>query len=155
MGKCRCPSSYTIPAYIWAFLSIVAAILCPIGIYFPSWLVRERNGAFDSVSSFRVCLNETTVSALSCSSYLTFDDIFSPEWKAVTLLMGAGGCLLVLVALTALFGLCVRQLFNLVVMILSLVFQALGSEFTTIYTSSVLAMECVWCGHSICIILLP
>ncbi len=128
MGKCRCPSSYTIPAYIWAVLSIVASILCPIGIYFPNWLVREENGVFNTASSFRVCLNETSQSALSCSSYLNFGEIFSPEWKSVTLLMGAGGCLLVLVALTALFGFCVRQLFNVVVMILSLVFQALGSE---------------------------
>ncbi len=132
MGKCRCPSSYTIPAYIWAFLSIAAAILCPMGIYFPNWLVRERSGTFDTVSSFRVCLNETSTASLECSSYLNFDQIFSPEWKAVTLLMGAGGCFLVLVALTAIFGFCVRQLFNLVVMILSLIFQALGSELITL-----------------------
>ncbi len=132
MGKCRCPSSYTIPAYIWAFLSIAAAILCPMGIYFPNWLVRERSGTFDTVSSFRVCLNETSPTSLGCSSYLNFDQIFSPEWKAVTLLMGAGGCFLVLVALTAIFGFCVRQLFNLVVMILSLIFQALGSELITL-----------------------
>ena len=128
MAKCKCPSSYTIPAYIWAFLSIIAAILCPLGIYFSNWLVRENNGTFDTVSSFRVCLNETSRTSLSCSSYLTFDQIYSAEWKAVTLLMGAGGCFLVLVALTSIFGFCVKRLFSLVVMILTLIFQAFGSE---------------------------
>lgn len=129
MAKCRCPSSYTAPAYIWAFLSIIAAIFCPLGIYFSNWLERvNQNGTYDTVSSFRVCLNETVQTSLSCSSYLTFDQIYSPEWKAVTLLLGAGGCFLVLVALTSVFGFCVRRLFNLVVMILTLIFQALGSK---------------------------
>lgn len=127
MAKCRCPSSYTAPAYIWAFLSIISAILCPIGIYFSNWLVRDVNGTINSVSSFRVCLNQTTEASLSCSSYLTFDQIFSAEWKAVTLLMGAGGCFLMLVALTSIFGFCVRRLYNMAVMILTLIFQALGT----------------------------
>ena len=128
MAKCRCPSSYTIPAYIWAFLSIISAILCPIGIYFSNWLERHINGTVNSASSFRVCINETSIASISCSSYLSFDQIFSPEWKAVTLIMGAGGCFLVLVALTSIFGFCVRHLYNKAVMILTLIFQALGSE---------------------------
>ena len=46
----------------------------------------------------------------------------------MTLLMGAGACFLVLVALTAIFGLFVIKLFNKVVVVLTMVFQILGGE---------------------------
>lgn len=129
--KCKCYSSYTAPAYIWASLSIIAAILCPFGLYFSNWLEKPVgiNGDFwDSVSSFRVCKNESSRISSSCTSYLSFDQIYSVEWKAVTLLMGAGACLLVLVALTAIFGFCITKLFNKAVVILTFTFQLLGGE---------------------------
>ena len=134
---CKCPSSYTAPAYIWAFLSILAAIACPFGIYFSNWIEITRevhvvNGVnrteYDSFSSFRLCRNESSRFSTSCSSYLTFGEIFSHEWRAVTLLMGAGACFLVLVALTAIFGFFVIKLFNRVVVVLTVVFQMLGGE---------------------------
>lgn len=124
--KCRCPSSYTIPAYIWAVLSIIAAIACPFGLYFSNWLEVSRNGSYDSISSFRVCTNETSRISTDCSSYQMFNQIFSAEWKAVTLLMGVGACFLVLVALTAIFGFFVNKLFNKVVVVLTFCFQLLG-----------------------------
>lgn len=130
--KCRCFSSYTLPAYIWAVLSIIAAILCPFGLYFSNWLEKsaDDNGDFwDSVSSFRVCQNETSRISTACTSYLSFDQIYSPEWKAVTLLMGAGACLLVLVALTAIFGFCITKLFNKAVVVLTFTFQLLGGAY--------------------------
>ena len=129
MARCVCPSSYTIPAYIWAFLSILAAIMCPFGLYYSNWLeIRTPIGRFNSLSSFRLCLNRTSQISTDCTSYLTFGNIYSTEWKAVTLLMGAGACFLLLVALTSIFGFCVRKLFNLVVVILTFCFQALGSK---------------------------
>lgn len=127
--KCKCYSSYTAPAYIWAVLSILAAILCPFGLYFSNWLEKPVDGMdnhWDSVSSFRVCRNESSRLSSSCSSYLSFDRIYSDEWKAVTLLMGAGACMLVLVALTAIFGLFVTKLFNKAVVVLTFTFQLLG-----------------------------
>ena len=130
--KCRCYSSYTLPAYIWAFLSILAAILCPFGLYFSNWLERSVTTAsggttWNSVSSFRVCTNRSRIDT-SCSAYLTFDQIPSMEWKAVTLLMGIGACFLVLVALTAIFGFCINKLFNAVVVVLTFCFQLIGGE---------------------------
>lgn len=56
-----------------------------------------------------------------------FGEMYSATWKAVTLLMGLGACLLVLVALTSLFGCCVRKLFNTVVMAITTSFQILGA----------------------------
>jgi hypothetical protein len=159
--KCRCFSSYTVPAYIWAVLSIIAAILCPFGLYFSNWLERETSDGkgWDSVSSFRVCRNESSRISTSCSSYRSFDQIFSDEWKAVTLLMGAGACLLVLVALTALFGFCVTKLFNKTVVVLTFCFQLLGGKgwgmkgqslFVACGRTCCLRLPCVHvqCGHN-------
>ena len=125
---CKCFSSYTVPAYIWAVLSILAAVLCPFGLYHSNWLERSAgSGTWDSVSSFRVCMNRSRL-ATDCSSYLTFNQIPSMEWQAVTLLMGIGACFLVLVALTAIFGFFITKLFNVVVVILTFCFQLLGGE---------------------------
>lgn len=129
--KVRCCSSYTIPAYFWASLSILAAIACPFGLYFPNWLERSfgaDGSTFTALSSFRLCLNETKPISVSCESYLTFGEIFSPHWKAVTLLMGLGSCALVLVALTAIFGFFVRRLFSKAVVAITASVQALGGE---------------------------
>lgn len=125
---CKCPSSYTVPAYIWAFLSILAAVMCPLGLYFSNWLEIRSEDNWDSLSSFRICRNESSRISVSCSSYFTFNQIYSKEWKAVTLLMGGGACFLVLVALTAIFGFFVVKLFNKVVVVLTFVFQLLGGE---------------------------
>ena len=127
---CKCPSSYTVPAYIWAFLSILAAIICPFGLYFSNWLEIRSSPMthWDTLSSFRLCRNESSRISVSCSSYFMFNQIYSTEWKAVTLLMGAGACFLVLVALTAIFGFFVVKLFNKVVVVLTFVFQLLGGE---------------------------
>lgn len=127
--KCKCPSSYILPAYIWAVLSIIAAILCPFGLYFSNWIERETApGSWDSISSFRVCINESSRFSTDCSSYLLFGDIYSNEWRASTLLLGIGACFLVLVALTAIFGFCIVKLFNKVVVVLTFCFQLLGGE---------------------------
>lgn len=129
MARCVCPSSYTVPAYIWAFMSILAAVMCPFGLYYSNWLeIQVEGGGWNSASSFRLCLNESSRISTGCTSYLTFGNIYSTEWKAVTLLMGAGACFLVLVALTSIFGFFVRKLFNKVVVALTFCFQALGSK---------------------------
>lgn len=130
--KCRCPSSYTPLAYIWSILSIIAAIMCPFGLYFSNWLERVvEGGGWDSYSSFRLCRNESSRISTSCSSYLMFGQIPSDEWKAVTLLMGFGACLLVLVALTAICGFFITKLFNKVVVVLTFSFQLLGGKFVS------------------------
>ena len=127
--RCKCFSSYTLPAYIWAVISIIAAIMCPFGLYFSNWLeISRSSGRWDSASAFRLCLNESSRISVECSSYLMFNDIYSDEWRAVTLLVGAGACLLVLVALTSIFGFCVSKLFNLVVVIITFICQLLGGE---------------------------
>lgn len=123
-----CCSSYTVPAYFWAFFSIVAAIACPFGLYFSNWLEKEeRPGIVTSLSSFRECTNVSLIS-VSCDQYKSFGDIYSDAWRAVTLMCGIGACLLILVALTAIFGFCVKHLFNIVVTIITVIAQLLGGK---------------------------
>lgn len=125
----KCCSSYTLPAYIWAVLSIIAAVMCPFGLYFSNWLeAKQPDGKYNSVSSFRLCVNETSRFSVSCDSYISFGSMYSPEWKAVTILMGIGACLLVLVAITSLFGFFLRKLFNVMVVAFTASFQGLGGE---------------------------
>ena len=128
MARCECSSSYVLPSYIWAFMSILSAIMCPFGLYYSNWLERESpNATWHSMSSFRLCLNRSRIS-VDCTSYLTFGEIYSAEWQAVTLLMGLGACFLLLVALTSIFGFCVKKLFNKVVSALTFCVQGLGSK---------------------------
>lgn len=119
-------TSYNLPSFVWAFLSVTAAIACSIGIYFSNWIERDAiNGNVNAMSSYRVCQEHGKIS-FGCDSYLSFGDIFSPEWQACTIMLGCGACLLILVALTSLFGLCVRKLFNIVICIIIVTSQALA-----------------------------
>lgn len=125
----NCPSSYRRPAYIWVFASILAAIMCPFGLYYSNWLEIEQSpGHWSSMSSFRLCLNRSRIS-IDCTSYLTFGEMYSTEWKAVTLMMGVGACLILLVALASVFGLCVRKMFNKYVVALIFCLQGLGGMY--------------------------
>lgn len=126
---CKCCSSYTLPAYLWAALSSLSAVLCPIGLYFSNWLQRKTpENTYNCLSSFRLCLNETSLIQISCDAYFSFNEIYSPEWKAITLMMGLGACCLVFAGVMSLFGFCVRKLFNRYVTILVAILQCFGGE---------------------------
>lgn len=123
-----CCSSYTAPAYIWALLSILAAVTCPFGLYFSNWLEKVTGPEMvSSLSSFRMCTNETLFS-VTCETYLSFNEMYTDAWRAVTLMFGIGACFLILVALTAIFGFCVKHLFNIVVTVITVIAQVLGGK---------------------------
>lgn len=113
-GCCRnyC-SRWTLPSLLWSVVSLLSAGLCSLGVYFSNWLQRETDGGvYNSISSFRLCLNQTNQISISCDSYFTFNDIPSTEWQAVTLIMGAGACFLVFTALLSLFVICGYNFFT-------------------------------------------
>lgn len=121
-------SSYNPPAFVWTFLSVIAALACSVGLYFSNWIERDAgNEEVNSMSSYRVCIGYSKIS-VSCDSYLSFGNIYSPEWQACTVMMGCGACLLILVALTSLFGLCVKKLFNIVICVIIIVAQVLAGK---------------------------
>ena len=126
MANC---SSYTLPAYLWTVFSTLTAIICPMGLYYSNWLQRTTpEGTYNSLSSYRLCLNETSQVSTSCQAYFSFNEIYSSEWKAITLLMGIGACCLIFVGVMSLFGLCIRKLFNIYVTILVVLLQSLGGR---------------------------
>ena len=121
-------SSYNPPAFVWTFLSVIAALACSVGLYFSNWIERDvGNEQVDSMSSYRVCRGYDKIS-VSCDSYLSFGNIYSPEWQACTVMMGCGACLLILVALTSLFGLCVKKLFNIIICVIIVSAQVLAGK---------------------------
>ena len=125
-------SRWTLPTLLWSLLSATSAILCSLGLYFSNWLEREtEDDTINSVSSFRLCVNETASISASCDSYFTFNEIFSPEWQAVTLMMGLGACLLVFTGLISLFAFCVHRFCNKCLVCTIAILQCLGGKFTT------------------------
>ena len=121
-------SSYNLPAFVWTFLSVIAALACSIGLYFSNWIERDTGGdKVNAMSPYRVCFRYDMIS-VSCDSYMSFGEIFSPEWRACTVMMGCGACLLILVALTSLFGLCVKKLFNVIICAIIITSQVLAGE---------------------------
>ena len=122
-------SRWTVPTLLWSALSLVSAVLCSLGLYFSNWLQRETpDGSINSVSSFRLCLNESDQISASCDSYFTFDEIFSPEWQAVTIMMGLGACLLVFTGLISIFAFCVHRFCNKCLVCTIAIVQCFGGE---------------------------
>lgn len=125
-----CCSRWTLPTFLWSLLSLASAALCSLGLYFSNWLQREtEDGTINSVSSFRLCLNESSQISASCDSYFTFGEMFSTEWQAVTVLMGLGACVLVFTGLISLFALCVHRFCNKCLVCAIAVLQCLGGQF--------------------------
>ena len=128
--KMCCWSSYTWPAYIWSVVSVVAAVTVSFSIYFSNWveIIDSSRGNVTSLSPYRTCVNQRERITVECSDYLNFDRILSDEWRACTILLGIGACLLILVAITSLFGMVVPRLFSKVVTVLMAITQGIAGE---------------------------
>ena len=107
----------------WAFTSFFGAIASCVGFFMPYWITGRMSlhvlGFPDRTvpvhfGVFRRCNYPATnadgllTMVLECGRYTTFLDIPSLSWKIATLTLGTGCCLCMLVALTAMFGVCVR-----------------------------------------------
>ena len=124
-----CWSSYTWPAYIWSILSILSAITVGVSVYFSNWIqLQEADGRWSSMSPYRICANFSSQITIQCEDYLSFEEMFSDWWRACTILVGAGACFLILVAITSVFGMVVPRLFSKVVTVLIAGVQFIGGE---------------------------
>ena len=131
MGVCSgyC-SRWTLPSLLWSALSLLSAALCSLGLYFSNWLQRETpDGTYNSASSYRLCLNQTSQLSASCDSYFAFSEIYSTEWRAVTLMMGLGACILTFTALISVSVLCIHRFCNKYLLCVVTVLQSLGGAF--------------------------
>lgn len=107
-------TSLTGVGLVWAFLSLVAALLCCSGFYLPFWIQGRLMGKVDAYfSSFRRCNYPRVTSegvleiVLECGRYSRFWDIPSAWWQASTILVGIASALSLLVAVTALAACCI------------------------------------------------
>lgn len=122
-------SRWTLPSLLWSVISLFSATLCSLGLYFSNWLQREAaDGVYNSISSFRLCLNQSSIISVSCDSYFTFNEIYSTEWQAVTLLMGAGACFLVFTALLSIFVICGYKFFTVCTVGIIATLQSVGGR---------------------------
>ncbi|XP_054264770.1 LHFPL tetraspan subfamily member 6 protein-like [Macrosteles quadrilineatus] len=100
--------------FVWAFLSLAAAITCCSGFYLPFWIQGKLMGKVDAYfSSFRRCNYPRVTSqgaveiVMECGRYSRFWDIPSPWWQASTVMVGTGSALSLLVAVTAVSACCI------------------------------------------------
>ncbi|XP_031333186.1 LHFPL tetraspan subfamily member 6 protein-like isoform X2 [Photinus pyralis] len=108
-------TSLTAAGFVWATLSLMAAILCCTGFYLPYWIQGRLLGKVDAYfNSFRRC-NYPRVSpegiveiVEECGRYTRFWDIPSPWWQASTVLVGTGSALSLLIAVTATAACCIK-----------------------------------------------
>ncbi|XP_075232020.1 LHFPL tetraspan subfamily member 6 protein-like [Lycorma delicatula] len=112
-------TSLTSIGICWAFLSLVAALLCCSGFYLPFWIQGRLLGKVDAYfSSFRRCNYPRVTSqgvveiVHECGRYSRFWDIPSPWWQASTVLVGLGSALSLLVAVTALAACCISYVIH-------------------------------------------
>ncbi|KAF5305490.1 hypothetical protein FQA39_LY01581 [Lamprigera yunnana] len=108
-------TSLTAVGFVWAILSLAAALLCCTGFYIPFWIQGRLLGKVDAYfNSFRRC-NYPRVSpegiveiVEECGRYTRFWDIPSPWWQASTVLVGTGSALALLIAVTATAACCIK-----------------------------------------------
>ncbi|XP_025836111.1 LHFPL tetraspan subfamily member 6 protein-like [Agrilus planipennis] len=112
-------SSLTVAGFLWAALSVTAAILCCTGFYMPFWIQGRLLGKVDAYfSSFRRCnyprigLHGSVEIVEECGRYAGFWDIPSPWWKASTVLVGTASAISLLVAVTAAAACCVTYVIH-------------------------------------------
>ncbi|XP_013389499.1 LHFPL tetraspan subfamily member 6 protein [Lingula anatina] len=125
-GRQSMGTSLTGVGYLWAFLSMISMGLSATGFYLPFWLQGTMPGVENNRTSilvtfgpFRRCTYpriDPDTQALQiieeCGRYTTFTDIPSFSWQLVTILVGTGCALSMLVAFTAMFSCCVRDVIS-------------------------------------------
>ncbi|KAG8292298.1 hypothetical protein J6590_043551 [Homalodisca vitripennis] len=102
------------PGYLWALLSVAAAVLCCSGFYLPFWLQGKMLGRIDAYfNSFRRC-NYPKLSPLGtvevvmqCARYSRWRDIPSWWWQISTVLLSLACVLTIIVAVMAVSACCI------------------------------------------------
>ncbi|XP_054260587.1 LHFPL tetraspan subfamily member 6 protein-like [Macrosteles quadrilineatus] len=97
------------PGYIWALLSVAAALLACSGFYLPFWIQGRILGRVDAYfNSFRRCnyprLGPQGIVEIvtQCARYSRWRDIPSGWWQASTVLVGVGSALALMLGVVAL-----------------------------------------------------
>ena len=100
----------------WVFLSIVSALLACTGFFLPYWIQGKIYNSTVYLGVFRRCnfliKGDDGLSFLekACGRYASFQHIPSEAWKACTVMIGIGCGFLLLVAFTAMFSCCFKDI---------------------------------------------
>ncbi|XP_006000309.2 LHFPL tetraspan subfamily member 6 protein [Latimeria chalumnae] len=117
-SRCRMGQSLTCSGVLWALLSLLATAACCIGYFMPYWLLGFQLGKPVSFSTFRRCTypvrteDRKLVMVEECGRYASFDAIPSLSWQICSVVAGVGCALLLVVALTAVLGCCIKNLIS-------------------------------------------
>ena len=106
----------TTTGMFWVLLSIVSALLACTGFFLPYWIQGKIYNSTVYLGVFRRCnfliKGENGLSFLekACGRYASFQHIPSEAWKACTVMIGIGCVFLLLVAFTAVFSCCFKDI---------------------------------------------
>lgn len=106
----------TTTGFLWVLLSVLSALSTSGGFFLPHWVEGKIYNTTVYLGVFRRCnflvKRDDGLSVLerACGRYASFQDIPSEAWKASTVMMGIGCGILLLVALTAIFSCCLRDI---------------------------------------------
>ena len=106
----------TTTGFLWVFLSVLSALSASGGYFLPYWVEGKIYNTTVYLGVFRRCnfliKRDDGLSVLerACGRYASFQDIPSEAWKASTVMMGIGCGILLLVALTAIFSCCLKDI---------------------------------------------
>ena len=146
----------------WAFTSFLTSLMTCVGFFMPYWITGQMTLIHPGQSSqtvpvhfgiFRRCNypaigDDGKLTMIhECGRYTTFHDIPSISWKISTLTIGVGCILCMLVALTAMFGVCVRGVVIPTVARTAGILQLCSGQYATSYI-------CTFITRCLCIILL-
>ena len=108
-------SDLTTSGLFWVFLSLLSSLLASTGFFLPYWIEGSIYNSPVYLGVFRRCnflvKRQDGISILekACGRYASFQEIPSEAWKASTVLIGTGCGILLLIAFTALFSCCFKD----------------------------------------------
>lgn len=108
--------SLTIAGFLWVILSVLGAFAASSGFFLPYWIQGQIYNTTVYLGVFRRCnflkkrANGLSILVQACGRYASFQDIPSEAWKASTVMIGIGCGFLLVVAFTAMFSCCCKDI---------------------------------------------
>lgn len=119
----------------WALVSFLAALVSSVGYYLPYWLRGHMDRSDVYFGIFRRCNyphladSGQLIMVKECGRYTTFSDIPSFYWQIATVAIGTGCGLALLISLTSILAICIRDIFTPSVAKLAGVFQVIAGRY--------------------------
>lgn len=109
-------NNLTLTGFFWVIFSVLSALAASTGFFLPYWIQGQIYNTTVYLGVFRRCnflekqANGLSVLVRACGRYASFQDIPSDAWKASTVMIGIGCGFLLVVAFTAIFSCCCKDI---------------------------------------------